>query len=112
MLKFTSLAIGVLTAISIAPSAQAVPIKVIIGVPVTPVVHPANHWQGGYYHHPRQVEYRRERELARERAARARWESKYRRHDGYIRPGYVPTSYSSPTIEYRGDNGNHYRRDR
>ncbi len=112
MLKLTSLAIGVLTAISIAPSAQAVPIKVIIGVPPAPAVHHQDRWQGGNYYHPRQVEYRRERELAREREARARWEAKHRRHDAYIRPAYVPTNYSSPTIEYRGDDGDRYRRDR
>jgi hypothetical protein len=97
MLKFTSLAIGLLTAISIAPAAQARPIydsaPVIIQQPVRTigsqvipqviVVTPQARQNVGY--RPGWTARYRQMELARERAARARWEAAHSRNGRYDR---------------------------
>ncbi len=112
MLKFTALAIGVLTAISIAPSAQAIPIgvNINIGAPIHPVVRPADRWDGRYYQRRREAYIRRERELERDRDAR--WESTRYPNDYnrvYINPVIVPTVSPPPVItEYREHNGGYY----
>jgi hypothetical protein len=120
MLKFTSLAIGLLTAISIVPAAQARPVydstPVIIQQPVratspqvivvTPQTRNSNYHQGWTADRHRQME------LAREREARARWEAAHPRHR-YGR-------YNDRHSEYRRDNNSYndrsyhgeYRRDR
>jgi hypothetical protein len=111
MLKLTSLAIGLLTAISLAPAAQAMNAS-----GNTPATHQASenlHAQiiikvnpqigGGHehdrYEHERAERYRREAHARREHEARERWEAEQRRryeyaqrrrhhrHDGY-RHGY------------------------
>jgi hypothetical protein len=117
MLKFTALALGALTAISIAPSAQAIPIgvNINIGAPVHPVViRPANRWDNRYQQRRREAYIRRELELERDRDAR--WESSRYPNDYnrvYINPVVVPTVYTPPVItEYREHNGGYYPHDR
>jgi hypothetical protein len=96
MLKFTSLAVGLLTAISIVPAAQARPIydrdttPVIIQQPVRAispqviVVTPQARQNVGYRTGWTADRYR-QLELIREREARARWEAKYSRYGRYDR---------------------------
>jgi hypothetical protein len=79
MLKFTSLAIGLLTAISIVPSAQALPIS---GTPVVvSVTQPT--YRGSEYRHGWQTDRQRQLELIRKREARARWEARHSRYRYY-----------------------------
>jgi hypothetical protein len=127
MLKFTSLAIGILTAISIVPAAQARPVydstPVIIQQPsrstspqvivVTPQTRNSDYHQGWTADRHRQWE------AAREREARARWELAHSRHRQY---GRYHNSYNDRDRynEYRRDNNSYndrsyhgeYRRDR
>jgi hypothetical protein len=128
MLKFTSLAIGLLTAISIVPAAQARPVyedstPVIIQQPsrstspqvivVTPQTRNSDYRQGWTADRHRQWE------AAREREARARWELARSRHRQY---GRYNNSYNDRDRynEYRRDNSSsndrsyhgEYRRDR
>jgi hypothetical protein len=122
MLKFTSLAIGLLTAISIAPAAQARPVydstPVIIQQPArsnspqvivvtTPQTYQNLDRRQGWETRRRQLE------LVREREARARWEAANPRYRKYGR-------YNDRYSEYRRDNNSYndrsyhgeYRRDR
>jgi hypothetical protein len=88
MLKFTSIALGLLTLVSIVPSAQAFPIvigdtrnsqpevKVIINPQTKTESHRDNNYNSYQSYHERQeAQRRRERE--------ARREAWYRRHHGY-----------------------------
>jgi hypothetical protein len=94
MLKFTSLAVGLLTAISIVPAAQARPIydntPVIIQqsrdirTPVVVKVIPQTRQDSGYRQGWKADRYR-QIELVREREARARWEAAHSRHGRYDR---------------------------
>lgn len=111
MLKFTSLAIGLLTAISIVPSAQALPIS---GTPViitqtyrgdrTPVVvvtpQTYSHSRTGYSR-GWEAARRRQLEIIRQREARARWEARYSRHNKYSNHSYG--TYRNDRHEYRRD---------
>jgi hypothetical protein len=108
MLKFTSLAIGLLTAISIVPSAQAFPIADRTPVIVTQsyrgdrtpvvvkVVSPT--YQGSEDRRGWESNRRRQWEIAREREARARWEArhsryKYNQHNSYRNDRYGYNEY-------------------
>jgi hypothetical protein len=112
MLKFTSLAIGLLTAISIVPSAQAFPISDRTPVIVTqtyrgdrtPVVVNVSSQtdRGSQYYRGGESDRRRQWEIAREREARARWAARYSRHK-YSHHNY----YNNDRYGY-----NEYRRDR
>lgn len=115
MLKFTSLAVGLLTAMAIVPAAQARPIydstPVIIQQPsrsTSPqviVVTPQTSRDSGY-HQGWTADRHRQMELAREREARARWEAAHSRHGRYDRHHRDNNSYND---RYRH---NEYRRDR
>ena len=94
MLKFTSLAVGLLTAISIVPAAQARPIyentPVIIqqtrnnhAPVVVSVTSPTR--RDSEYHQGWTADRHRQMELAREREARARWEAAHSRHRHHSR---------------------------
>ena len=109
MLKFTSLAIGLLSAISIVPSASAVPIgnapyqqtrdnhpQVVVSVNA-PIRRDADRHQGW------EADRRRQLELSREREARARWEAAHSPRHQYGR------HHDSYNDRYRH---NEYRRDR
>jgi hypothetical protein len=124
MLKFTSLAIGLLTAISIVPAAQARPVydstPVIIQQPsrsASPqviVVTPQN--RNSEYHQGWTADRHRQMELAREREARARWEAAHPRNRHYNRYNHS----SNARYDYHRDNNSsndryrhsEYRRDR
>jgi hypothetical protein len=103
MLKLTSLVLGLVTAISLAPAAQALPhsgytpivVPTVRDRPQVVVVRltPQMRWEAVRRHRL---------ELARERAARARWEARYP-HRKYV-------NYRSGD-EYR-NNYNFYRYDR
>jgi hypothetical protein len=90
MLKLTSLALGLLTAISIVPAAQALPFSdrnpVIVGQTVrdnrTPVVMnvTASTYRGSEDRRGGEVDRRRQSELVREREAQARWDAAHPRH--------------------------------
>jgi hypothetical protein len=128
MLKFTSLAIGLLTAISIVPAAQARPVydstPVIIQQPTRStspqviVVTPQTS-RDSEYHQGWTADRRRQWEVAREREARARWELAHSRRHHY---GRNHNSYNDRDrySEYRRDNNSsndrsyhgEYRRDR
>jgi hypothetical protein len=134
MLKLTSLALGLLTVISLAPSAQAIPIDVsILAIQrpqgdlqsqvilnVNPQVRQESaHRYGGdggkYYRQEserhRQLELAREREeQARLAAKRLRRQQQYARYHGNFRDGYRGYQGNS-YIESRGNYGE-YRRDR
>jgi hypothetical protein len=111
MLKFTSLAIGLLTAISIVPSAQALPIS---GTPVvvtqtyrgdrTPVVVSVTQptYRSSEYHHGWKADRQRQLELIRQREARARWEARHSRYRYY-------NNYRSNDrdTDYRRDNNSY-----
>ncbi|AFY96259.1 hypothetical protein [Chamaesiphon minutus] len=111
MLKFTSLALGLLTAISIVPSAQALPIS---GTPVivtqtyrgdrTPVVVNVTHptYRGSKYYRGWETDRRRQIELIRQREARARWEARHSRYR-HDRNRYSTERY----IDYRRDNNSY-----
>jgi hypothetical protein len=112
MLKFTSLAIGLLTAISIVPSAQALPIS---GTPVivtqtyrgdrTPVVvvtpQTYSHSRSGYSRSWESAR-RRQLEIIRAREARARWEARHSRYK-YYNHRYSNDRYT----DYRRDNNSY-----
>jgi hypothetical protein len=100
MLKLTSLALGLLTLISIAPSAQAFPIVIgdtrnsqpEVKVIINPQVKTESRRDNDYrtesrrddkYNYRFNAERRRQIEIAREREARERWEARQRRHNGY-----------------------------
>ncbi len=118
MLKFTSLAVGILTAISIVPAAQARPIydnpPVIIQQPArstTPqviVVTPQTR-QNVDYRQGWTADRYRQMELVREREARARWESAHFRHGRYDRHH---RSYNDRYDYNNSYNERSYRRDR
>ena len=105
MLKLTSLALGLLTAISLIPSAQAssLPnyahnnvINANIHSPLIASYSDHEYRQEDEHHHRQEVERRRQLELAREHEAHARWEAAHRHNKG----------------EYNRDhNGNYDRRD-
>jgi hypothetical protein len=110
MLKFTSLAVGLLTAISIVPAAQARPIydrdttPVIIQQPVRTspqviVVTPQT--QNAIYRQGWTADRYRQMELVREREARARWEAAHSRHGRYSR---YHRSSNDRNDYYRGNN--------
>ncbi|PSB58962.1 hypothetical protein [Chamaesiphon polymorphus] len=111
MLKFTSLAIGLLTAISIVPSAQALP---IYGTPVivtqtyrgdrTPIVVKVTQptYRDSKYDRNWETDRRRQWELARKRAAKARWEARYSRYR-YYNDRYSNDRYT----DYRRDNNSY-----
>ncbi len=125
MLKFTSLAVGLLTAIAIVPAAQARPIyegtPVIIQQPrdnhppvVVSVTNPT--YRDSEYHQGWTADRHRQMELAREREARARWEAAHSRHGRYDRHH---RSYNDRYDYHRDNNSsndryrhNEYRRDR
>ncbi len=129
MLKLTSLALGLLTAISIVPSAQATPIyernqvtdraaRPQVVVTINPQIRrePAvrQGWKPGQQ---RQWEAnrRRELELAREREARARWEAAHPRHGHYAKYNNVygnDRNYQNNSYGYNRNDRNEYRRDR
>jgi hypothetical protein len=122
MLKFTSLAIGLLTAISIVPAAQARPIydstPVIIQQPsrsTSPqviVVTPQTS-RDSEYHQGWTADRHRQMELAREREARARWEAAHSRRRHYNHSSNARYDYhrdnNSSNDRYRHSE---YRRDR
>jgi hypothetical protein len=119
MLKLSSLALGLLTAISIVPSAQAMPISdrtpvVIVGqtardyrtpvvVNVTPQTYRGSESRQGWT-----VDRHRQLELEREREAQARWAAAHPRRYQYSKHHH---SYNDRyhQSEYRQ---NEYRRDR
>lgn len=110
MLKFTSLAVSLLSAISIVPSAQALPLgnapyqqtrdnrpQVVVSVVNEPIRRDLGRYRGW------EADRRRQLELAREREARARWEAAHLRRQQYGR--YRDSS--NDRFHY-----NEYRRDR
>jgi hypothetical protein len=120
MLKLTSLAIGLLTAIAIAPTSQAM---TATGNLLTLQQPSADlHAQiivkiGGQpeYLHRWESERRRQLDLQREREARARWEAEHRRHEYDYQRYHSREVYRPQVVEsreyydkYRGE----YRRDR
>ena len=115
MLKLTSLAIGLLTAISIVPAAQAFPVgndsdrhhrdnQSQVVVSVNAPIHREAEYRPGW-----EADRRRQLELVREREARARWESAHTRHHQYGRDSYNDRYRHS---EYRRDNNSYDNRDR
>jgi septal ring factor EnvC (AmiA/AmiB activator) len=116
MLKFTSLAIGLLTLISIVPSAQAFPIldrsnpnSAQINVNINPQVRSEDRRERDGYRYRREIEHR-ERKLARERAARARWEAaQYRRHGYYSQRPADGSIYQPQAIDRREERDDYYR---
>jgi hypothetical protein len=129
MLKLTSLALGLLTLISIVPSAQAFP--VVIGdtrnsqpevkVIINPQVKTENRRddyrtesrRDNNYNYRLDAERRRQIEIAREREARERWEAKHRRHGYYSQKPSYSSTYHSEHNEHREDRGGYYNsRDR
>ncbi len=121
MLKITSFALGLLTLISLAPSAQAFPIsggndrnsQPEIKVIVNPQGKTESRRDNDYSYRV-DSDRRRQLELAREREARSRWEAAHRHHHGY----YSYRSNHGDNYEYknnghREDNGGYYNnRDR
>jgi hypothetical protein len=123
MLKLTSLAIGLLTAISLAPAAQAMNasgntsaihqasdnLHAQIIIKVNPQI--GGHEYGGERNHRWEEARRREAEYAREREAReahARWESEQRRHREYAHRHNRHERHEYDRYDHRGG----YRRDR
>jgi hypothetical protein len=99
MLKLTSLAIGLLTAISIVPAAQAFPVgndpyqhhrdnQSPVVVSVNAPIHRGTEYRPGW-----EADRRRQLELVREREARARWEAAHSRHHQYGRDRYRSNDY-------------------
>ena len=109
MLKLTSLAIGLLTAISIVPSAQAIPVighgstnyhnnnlypQVIVTVNPQYQARPAQYKYWSPAQRQRwEANRRRELELVREREARARWEAAHFRHQQYSKHHHGRNDY-------------------
>jgi hypothetical protein len=120
MLKLTSLALGLLTLISIVPSAQAFPIVIgdtrnsqpEVKVIINPQVRTESR-RDDKYNYRLDAERRRQIEIAREREARARWEAKHRHHGYYSQKPSYGSTYHSEHNEHREDRGGYYNnRDR
>jgi hypothetical protein len=114
MLKLTSLAIGVLTLISIAPAAQAdlihgpslqPQITVTIGTPPRPEIRPQERRESVYHRQEA-----RQREIARERESHARWEAKHRHHERYSQDRHEERREERRDERNRDYNNDGYRR--